>query len=114
MPLWRGAGWLTGALPAWIGPRTVYATIEAVETFVEQHYTAQSDAIDRLDPGRAQASLQALRAHLHSCRADEIDHRDDAAARLARDADSPSPVLRLWLWAVGAGSRGAVKICRWI
>jgi 3-demethoxyubiquinol 3-hydroxylase len=31
-PLWRVAGWLTGALPAWAGPRAVYATIEAVET----------------------------------------------------------------------------------
>ena len=23
-------------------------------------------------------------------------------------------LLRLWIWAVGAGSRGAVKICRWV
>ena len=114
LPLWRGAGWLTGALPAWIGPRAVYATIEAVETFVDQHYSEQIDAIDRLDPVRAQAALQALRAQLHSFRADEIDHRDDAAARFNCCAAAPSPVLRLWLRAVGAGSRGAVKICRWI
>ena len=114
LPLWRGAGWLTGALPAWIGPRAVYATIEAVETFVDQHYTEQIDAIDQLDPARAQPSLQALRAHLHSFRADEIDHRDDAAARFDRHASPPSGLLPLWIWAVGAGSRGAVKICRWI
>ncbi len=112
LPLWRGAGWLTGALPAWVGPRAVYATIEAVETFVDQHYTEQIESIDRLDPGRAQASLQALRAHLHSFRADEIDHRDDAAARFDRHAAPPSPLLRLWIWAVGVGSRAAVKICR--
>jgi ubiquinone biosynthesis monooxygenase Coq7 len=111
LPLWRAAGWLTGALPAWVGPRAVYATIEAVETFVDQHYTEQIEAIDRLDPGRAHAALQALRAHLHSFRADEVDHRDDAAARFDRQA---SPALRLWIWAVGAGSRGAVKICRWV
>ena len=37
LPLWRIAGWLTGALPALVGPRAVYATIEAVETFVDQH-----------------------------------------------------------------------------
>ena len=30
LPLWRIAGWLTGALPALFGPRAVYATIEAV------------------------------------------------------------------------------------
>jgi 3-demethoxyubiquinol 3-hydroxylase len=112
LPLWRAAGWLTGALPAWVGTRAVYATIEAVETFVDHHYTEQIEAIDRLDPARAQASLQALRAQLHSFRADEIDHRDDASARFDRHAAPASPVLRLWIWAVGAGSRGAVKICR--
>jgi len=114
LPLWRAAGWLTGALPAWVGPRAVYATIEAVETFVDHHYTEQIEAIDRLDPGREQASLQVLRAQLHSFRADETDHRDDAAVRFDRDAGPPSPPLRLWIWAVGAGSRGAVKICRWV
>jgi 3-demethoxyubiquinol 3-hydroxylase len=114
LPLWRAAGWLTGALPSWVGPRAVYATIEAVETFVDHHYTDQIEAIDRLDPARAQSSLQALRAHLQSFRADEIDHRDDAAARFNREATPASPVLRLWIWAVGAGSRGAVKICRWV
>ncbi len=112
LPLWRGAGWLTGALPAWIGPWAVYATIEAVETFVDRHYTEQIESIDRLDPGHTDAPLQALRAHLYSFRADEIDHRDDAAARFDRHAGPPSPLLRLWVWAVGVGSRGAVKICR--
>ena len=112
LPLWRAAGWLTGALPACVGPRAVYATIEAVETFVDHHYTEQIEAIDRLDPARHQAALQALRAQLHSFRADEIDHRDDAAARFARPEAPASRVLRLWTWAVGAGSRGAVKICR--
>jgi 3-demethoxyubiquinol 3-hydroxylase len=117
LPLWRAAGWLTGALPAWVGPRAVYATIEAVETFVDHHYSEQIESIDRLDPARTQASLQALRAQLHSFRADEIDHRDDAAARFdlhANPAAPGFPVLRLWIWAVGAGSRGAVKICRWV
>jgi ubiquinone biosynthesis monooxygenase Coq7 len=112
LPLWRAAGWLTGALPACVGPRAVYATIEAVETFVDHHYTEQIEAIDRLDPARHQAALQALRAQLHAFRADEIDHRDDAAARLGRQEAPASRLLRLWTWAVGAGSRGAVTICR--
>jgi 3-demethoxyubiquinol 3-hydroxylase len=112
LPLWRVAGWLTGALPALAGPRAVYATIEAVETFVDLHYTEQIDAIDRLDPAREQAALQAVRAQLHSFRADEIDHRNDAAARFAPSAAPASPVLRVWIRAVDAGSRIAVKICR--
>ena len=114
LPLWRAAGWLTGALPAVLGPRAVYATIGAVETFVDHHYAEQIDAIDRLDPARVQSSLQALRAQLNSFRADEVEHRDDAAARLDRNAAPPSLLLRLWTWAVGAGSRGAVKISHWI
>ena len=114
LPLWRVAGWLTGALPALLGPRAVYATIEAVETFVDHHYTEQIDAIDQRDPARMQAPLQALRAQLHSFRADEIEHRDDAAARFDGHAGSPTLALRLWIWAVGAGSRGAVKISRWV
>ena len=48
LPLWRTAGWLTGALPAWVGPRAVFATIAAVETFVDHHYTEQIEAIDQL------------------------------------------------------------------
>jgi ubiquinone biosynthesis monooxygenase Coq7 len=112
LPLWRGAGWLTGALPAWLGPRAVYATIEAVETFVDHHYTDQIEFIDRLDPGRTHAPLQALRALLLSFRGDEIGHRDEAAALLDCYASPPSPVLRLWTWAVGVGSRVAVLVCR--
>jgi len=114
LPLWRSAGWLTGALPALVGPRAVYATIEAVETFVDHHYTEQLELINRLDPDRTQASLQELRAHLHSFRADEIDHREDAAERFDRHARPPSPMLRLWIWVVGAGSRAAVNISRWV
>lgn len=41
LPLWRVAGWLTGFLPSLIGPRAVYATIDAVETFVDHHHEAQ-------------------------------------------------------------------------
>jgi ubiquinone biosynthesis monooxygenase Coq7 len=114
LPLWRIADWLTGALPARVGPRAVYATIEAVETCVDHHYAEQIETIDRLDPGRAQAPLQALRSHLLSFRADEIDHRDDAAGRFDRNAGPASALLRLWIWVVGAGSRSAVKICRWV
>lgn len=114
LPLWRIAGWLTGALPALVGPRAVYATIEAVETFVNHHYAEQIDAIDRLDPGRARPSLQALRALLQSCRDDEIAHRDEAALLSARSALPPSVLLRGWTWLVGAGSRGAVQVCRLI
>jgi 3-demethoxyubiquinol 3-hydroxylase len=111
LPLWRIAGWLTGALPALIGPRAVYATIEAVETFVDQHYAEQIASIDKHDPGRMDPPLQALRALLHTCRDDEVAHRDEAAALFVLSQKPPSLALRVWVWSVGAGSRGAVKIC---
>ncbi|NIR62073.1 MAG: demethoxyubiquinone hydroxylase family protein, partial [Gammaproteobacteria bacterium] len=37
LPLWNLAGFLTGALPSLFGPRSVYATIDTVETFVDTH-----------------------------------------------------------------------------
>ena len=106
LPLWRLAGWLTGALPALLGPRAVYATIEAVETFVDQHY---EDQIRRL---AKRPDLGSLRQTLLECQGDEVAHRDEAAA--ARGAGEPGSALRAWCWLVDAGSRGAVAVCRYI
>jgi ubiquinone biosynthesis monooxygenase Coq7 len=100
---WRVAGFLTGALPALFGPRAVFGTIEAVERFVDRHYQQQ---IDRLD-GRPEHT--ALRALLQSCQAEEVAHRDEAAALQARPA---GPLLRAWCALVGSGSAVAVTIAR--
>lgn len=104
LPVWRLAGWLTGALPALLGPRAVYGTIEAVERFVDHHYQEQ---VQRL---AAQPSLERLRQTLVDCQRDEAAHRDEAAA--ARGAGEPGVALRVWGWLVGVGSRGAVAVCR--
>lgn len=104
VPLWRLAGWLTGAIPAILGPRAVYATVKAVETFVDQHYAEQ---VQRLE---SKPALRDLRQTLLACQADEIAHRDEAAAALG--ADAPGAMLRLWCWLVDAGSRAAVVVCR--
>ncbi|NBQ87713.1 MAG: demethoxyubiquinone hydroxylase family protein [Betaproteobacteria bacterium] len=111
LPLWRISGWLTGALPACFGPRAVYATIEAVETFVDRHYAAQTALIDQLveqSPAQA-APLQALRALIEQCRLDEVAHRDDAAGRWHGSAGM---LLSAWRWLVGRGSQAAVGVCR--
>ena len=104
LPLWRLAGWLTGALPALLGPRAAYGTIEAVERFVDHHYDAQ---IQRL---ATQPALRLLQQTLMDCQADEVAHRNEAAA--ARGATAPGALLRAWAWLVGVGSRGAVAVCR--
>lgn len=106
LPLWRLAGFVTGALPALLGSKAVYATIEAVETFVDHHYEEQVTALV-FHPG-----LDGLRLTLLQCQADEVKHRDEAAQ--ACGTDKHGFVLRLWCALVGAGSRGAVAVCRHI
>ena len=99
LPLWRLMGWLTGALPALFGRQAVFATIEAVETFVDHHYQQQ---IVRLTP---EGEHGPLRHVLVDCQADEVSHRDEAA-QLA--IPHRSPVTRLWCVIVGVGSAAAV------
>ena len=106
LPVWRLAGWLTGALPALVGPRAVYATIEAVEQFVDQHYEEQ---VHRL---AAHTELCSLRQTLLDCQGDEVAHRNEAAA--AQGPGQPGVLLRAWCWLVGVGSRRAVAVCRHI
>lgn len=100
---WRLAGWLTGALPALFGRRAVYATIAAVETFVDQHYQHQIDHLGE------QAGPEGLMALLLRCQSEERDHRDEAAALAGR---SLPWVLRGWCAVVGTGSAAAVVLAR--
>lgn len=100
LPLWRVAGWLLGALPALIGAKAVYRTIDAVESFVDAHYAAQ---IAKLE-GRPVD--YALRRVLESCRQDEIEHRDDARRRLG----APRFAGRLWRRIVWRGSALGVAV----
>jgi ubiquinone biosynthesis monooxygenase Coq7 len=103
LPVWRVAGWLTGFLPTLRGTDAVYATIDAVETFVDRHYEEQIRKLPPEGPGGA------LRAALQTCQEDEVHHRDEARA-LRRAAHGG--LLRLWVWAVGAGSKAAVSAAR--
>jgi ubiquinone biosynthesis monooxygenase Coq7 len=106
LPLWRLAGFLTGALPTLFGPKAVYATIEAVETFVNHHYEEQILAM------ASQPHLNDLRQTLLDCQADEVAHRDEATA--ARGPTRPNLVLRAWCAMVGTGSKAAVSLIRHI
>jgi 3-demethoxyubiquinol 3-hydroxylase len=105
VPAWKVAGWLTGALPALFGPSVVYATIAAVETFVDRHYAEQ---IERLDAMPDATRWAALRADLERCRLDEVAHRDEA--RAAGPADGT--LVRLWIAMVGRGSAAALAMAR--
>jgi ubiquinone biosynthesis monooxygenase Coq7 len=107
LPVWRLAGFITGALPSLIGARWVFHTIEEVEAFVDAHYEAQ---IRRLDVIEAHDPLLAeIRAILEDCRADEIDHRDEAHALARRQ---PGWIARAWCFLVAYGSKIAVSCAR--
>lgn len=103
LPLWRVAGWLTGAIPALFGPRAVYATIDSVESFVDHHYQQQ---LDRLD---AEAIFPELRAMLAKCQEEEVHHRDEARER---HGGLVGAALRGWGALVGWGSEAAVAAAR--
>lgn len=100
LPVWKVAGWMTGALPALFGPTAVFRTIQAVETFVDEHYSRQIEALIE------QPRYRQLRELLEDCRRDEVAHRDDAANRLPE----ARWVGRVWSRMVGQGSRLGVAL----
>ena len=117
LPAWRIAGWLTGALPALLSARIAYATVAAVETFVNQHYADQLVLIDSLlQPDISSAALSAedalrltqLRSDLERCRLDELLHRDEALSAGA----AQGMLVNLWAALVGRGSASAVALAR--
>lgn len=103
LPLWRTAGWMTGALSALLGPRAVFVTVAAVERFVDQHYSAQIDHLS------AHPELGALRETLAACRRDEIGHLGDALAHLQHRTGL---FAGAWARVVGMGSELAVVLSR--
>jgi ubiquinone biosynthesis monooxygenase Coq7 len=101
LPVWRLSGFLLGVIAA-VGGRTwVYASIEAVETFVVTHYESQFAALDLYGDA-------ALSQQIHQFCADEGDHRNEAT----RAVTEKSRWLRAWCWLVGFGSAKAVRVAR--
>jgi 3-demethoxyubiquinol 3-hydroxylase len=102
LPIWKVAGFLTGAIPACLGTAAVFITIDAVESFVESHYQAQ---IRRL----AECGESEVRALLNSCLLDEVKHRDEARHLGPAELSVPG---RCWQWLIVAGSDFAVSLAR--
>jgi ubiquinone biosynthesis monooxygenase Coq7 len=98
LPLWKLAGATTGVLPVLASPLSpvlFFDTINAVETFVEQHYLATIAPLERGLPssddeegvaasGSASGELSAgpypeLLRLLKYCNEEEVHHKDEAA-----------------------------------
>lgn len=102
-PLWALAGYFTGLVPAIAGTHAVYATVTAVETFVDEHYRRQIEQL------RGQSDSDDLRALLARCHADEIAHRDEARSLSGAQAGK---FIHAWTNLVTNTSRVAVRIAR--
>ena len=102
--IWKIAGYLLGLLPSLFGPRIVFATIEAVESFVEDHYEEQLKYLRAQDdPDEVLINL------LQSCQDDEIEHKNESAIK---KKSTPGFLLNLWMKIVGWGSSSAVKVAK--
>ncbi|MFK8031293.1 MAG: demethoxyubiquinone hydroxylase family protein [Gammaproteobacteria bacterium] len=103
LPVWRLAGWTLGAGSALFGRQAVFATIAAVESFVETHY------LDQIGKLETDSRFNLLRTKLQEFCNEEVHHRDDANSR----ADKTDGVLhRGWARLVEAGSALGVTIAR--
>jgi len=107
LPVWRVAGFALGFAPACVSPRALFVTVEAVETFVEEHYLAQ------ITPLRLEGRAPELARLLEHCCEEEVHHRHDAARRAAADgAASHTLVEGGWAAVVRAGSAVAAECAR--
>ncbi len=104
LPMWVAAGFITGAVSAVFGPRTVYATVETVDTFVDAHYRRQREELN------GDERWIPLREALDGCRRDELAHRDEA--QLLGLGARRGFALHLWLRAVAIGARVGVAVAR--
>lgn len=103
--MWRIAGFSLGFAPAFISDRALFMTVEAVETFVEEHYHEQIGSL------RAHGRCPALLALLEHCCADEVHHKEDAAARRAGGGEATA-IEHAWMSLVRMGSAVAAEIAR--
>lgn len=104
LPLWKVAGLLAGAIPAVFGRKAVFATVDAVETFVDQHYLSQIIELSKRPDADPTGEMIEL---LYDCRHDELVHREEAR-KLNKSA--PGPAIRAWRRMIEVGSHIAVGL----
>jgi ubiquinone biosynthesis monooxygenase Coq7 len=117
--VWKIAGWLLGFAPLFVGgPKGLFATVAAVETYVETHY------MDQIVLLKSTNSFPHLTQVLEACCADEVLHQTDAANQYLQlhvagpidetvtFYDSLGWVGRLWFCIVELGSKTAVQVAK--
>lgn len=117
LPLWRVAGWCVGFLPtALVGSRGLYVTVEAIESFVEEHFQEQLQPLKCMKGGRDKDELLTpeLLKVLEYCCEDEVHHKNEAAEKLLQGKFDYSNVwwANPWRKVVHWGSATAAEIAR--
>tara|TARA_B100000886_G_scaffold328402_1_gene276760 strand:+ start:649 stop:1161 length:513 start_codon:yes stop_codon:yes gene_type:complete len=100
--LWKVMGFITGYIPSLMGKNFIYATIFAVESFVEKHYQEQ---IKILSGKKEYIELTNLIKKLMH---DEVDHKEEALEKIQHF----NIAHRIWGKLVEFGSILAVKISK--
>ncbi len=102
--LWKFMGFITGYLPSLLGKNFIYATIFAVESFVEKHYQHQIYLLS--DKEEYQELTNLIKKLMH----DEIDHKKEAYEKLQKF----NLAHKIWGKLVGFGSMSAVMISKYL
>ena len=97
-PLWHAAGFVLGAMTAFLGERAAMACTVAVEEVIDEHYTRQAAEL-----GPEEGELKSL---IEDFRHDELEHRDTGLAHGAEQAVA-YPVLT-------AGIKAASRLAIWL
>jgi 3-demethoxyubiquinol 3-hydroxylase len=98
LPLWHVAGFALGAVTAALGPEAAMACTVAVEEAIDEHYTAQREAL-----GEDETELSAT---VEKFRQEELEHRDIGLALGAERA----PGYRLLTGIIRACCKAAIKL----
>mmetsp|Transcript_12286 Transcript_12286/g.18846 ORF Transcript_12286/g.18846 Transcript_12286/m.18846 type:complete len:273 (+) Transcript_12286:115-933(+) len=110
LPIWKIAGFTLGFVPTLLGgSKALYVTVEAVETFVEEHFQEQ------IVPLKNQQACPKLVELLEHCCEDEVHHKEDAARRLLGHSSNRSLDafwIKPWSFIVKKGSALAAEIAR--
>jgi ubiquinone biosynthesis monooxygenase Coq7 len=98
MPLWNAAGYVLGVATALMGEKAAHACTEAVESVIENHYTAQVRQLTPHEPELAETFARF--------RDEETAHKDLAVAEGARQAVGYTLLSGI----IKAGCRLAIRV----
>lgn len=101
-PVWNIAGFALGAATALLGERAAMACTVAVEEVIGEHYAAQVERLQALDP--QDETNRSLATTLSQFRDDELAHRDTGLAHGAEGA----PAYPLLSGVIKRGTRTAI------